>query len=221
MTATPSPDRRDTFADITRAYSPRYVAALGDVLGIEGGYADDPADRGGATKYGISLRFLVRCGQIDRNRDGLADFDLDMDGDIDRRDIQRLTKQDAAWLYHHYFWKQLGAEDLPKPIGEMVFDQGVNGGLVAARKLLQRAINACGAHVSDFQRLAVDGLIGPQTRLQLYAVIEHPGLGLAALAEAYREQVRARYRAIVAEDPSQRRFLTGWLARADHLGGAA
>jgi lysozyme family protein len=27
------------------------------------------------------------------------------------------------------------------PIGEMLFDQGVNGGLTAARKLLQRAIN--------------------------------------------------------------------------------
>lgn len=203
-----------------RAYSSRYVAALRDVLGIEGGHANDPADRGGETKYGISLRFLVSAGKIDSNKDGLADFDLDMDGDIDGRDIRQLTKQDAAWLYHYFFWKPLAAEDLPQPIGEMLFDQGINGGLVAARKLLQRAINACSVHVSGARRLKVDGLIGPQTVLAMHSVIEHPGLGMRALAEAYREAVRARYRAIAANDPSQKRFLKGWLRRADELGRA-
>lgn len=212
------PASTGSFDVVVRAYSPRYIAALRDVLGIEGGHANDPVDRGGETNFGISLRFLVTAGKIDTDGDGLADFDLDMDGDIDGRDIRLLTKQDAAWLYHYYFWKPLEADSFEAPIGEMLFDQGVNGGLVSARKLLQRAINACTAHISDVRRLTVDGQIGPQTRLAMLTVLDHPGLGMRALAEAYREATRARYRAIVAADPAQKRFMRGWLARAERLG---
>jgi hypothetical protein len=79
---------------------------------------------------------------------------------------------------------------------------GVNGG-GAAQKLLQRAINACTAHIPS-RRLVVDGAIGPKTRTAMDAVLDHPGLGMPALAEAYREAARARYRAIARSDPSQR-----------------
>jgi hypothetical protein len=37
------------------------------------------------------------------------------------------------------------------------------------------------------------------------AVLDHPALGMPALAEAYREAARARYRAIASVDPRQRR----------------
>jgi lysozyme family protein len=208
----------ESFEIVVRGYSPRYVAAVRKLLGIEGGHSNDPVDRGGETKFGISLRFLKAEGGIDADGDGLADFDLDMDGDIDGRDIRLLTVGDAVWLYHYYFWKPLGAEQLEAPIGEMLFDQAVNGGLSSAQKLLQRAINACNAHVSDAPRLTVDGVAGPRTLLAMASVLEHPGLGMRALAEAYREQARARYRAIAAADPSQGRFLKGWLRRADELG---
>lgn len=201
-----------------RGYSERYRAAVDREIGIEGGLSDDPVDRGGTTQYGVSLRFLVAEGKIDLDHDGLADFDLDMDGDIDGRDIRLLTKGDAVWIYSAFFWKPLRCEEWDKPLGEMLFDQGINGGLVAAKKLFQRAINACNAHVSDAPRLAVDGLLGSRTVLAEHEVLEHPGLGIQALAEAYREEARKRYRAIAAADPSQRRFLKGWLARADALG---
>lgn len=203
---------------VVNAYSPRYAAAIGKELVIEGGFVDDKLDHGGATKYGISLRFLVAEGKIDLDHDGLADFDLDMDGDIDGHDIRALKKGDAVWLFHSCFWKRFECEDFDRPIGEMLFDQAINAGGLAAKKLLQRAINACGAHVSDFTRLQVDGALGPRTRLSMISVLEHPGLGMPALAEAYREEARKRYRAIAAADPSQQRFLEGWLARADQLG---
>lgn len=203
-------------------YSPRYLAAFKDLLGIEGGFVDDPADRGGATKYGISLRFLVAEGAFDDDGDGKADFDLDMDGDIDGRDIRALTPGDARYLYHRCFWQPLRADILPRPLGEMLFDQGVNGGRTTARKLLQRAINNCllsapkqaGAGLP----LKVDGQIGDATMRKLGWVLRYPALGMPALIDSFRHEVRERYREIVRRFPSQQRFLRGWLARAERLG---
>lgn len=202
-----------------RGYSPRYTAAVSKLLGVEGGRTNDPLDHGGETAFGVSLRFLRAEAKADPAF--AAKFDLDMSGDIDGRDVRLLTKGDAVWIYNACFWKPLGCDAWPAPIGEMLFDQAVNGGAVASCKLLQRAINSCNAHVSDAPRLVVDGKLGPRTHLALDKVLEHPGLGMSALAEAYRQQARARYRAIVADDPSQALYLDGWLNRADALGADA
>lgn len=202
---------------VVQGYSPRYARAVRHVLGIEGGWVNDPVDRGGATKYGISLRFLVSEGQIDLDSDGIADFDLDMDGDIDAADIRMLTIGDAIYLYHRCFWQRLDAEAFAAPIGEMMFDQAVNGGLAAARKLLQRALNYLIAKTAR-PPLVVDGQIGAQTLAALGYAIDY--YGMERLVLAYRRVVKDRYRAIVAANPSQKRFLRGWLRRADLLGAA-
>lgn len=211
-------DRGVSRGDIAALYSRRYMVAVSKLLGVEGGFVDDRADRGGATKYGISLRFLKAEGSIDHNHDGLKDFDLDMDGDIDGADVRNLTMSGAVGLYHRCFWEAENCEALPEPIGEMLFDQAVNGGLLAAKKLLQRAVNACAVHIHGVARLKVDGGIGAKTLAAMAAVIDHPGIGIDGLAEAYREQARSRYRAIALADRSQRKFLKGWLNRADELG---
>jgi lysozyme family protein len=211
---------------VVEGYSQRFAKAVRHVLAVEGGFVDDPADRGGATKYGISLRFLKAEGQIDEDGDGFADFDLDFDGDIDGQDIRKLTRQDAVVLYHRCFWVRAQAASFPAPLGEMVFDQAVNGGLVAARKLLQRAINAClieargksGAVGGVPGTLAVDGAIGPKTRAALAWVLKSRRFGVEALADYYRAAAKERYRDIVRRNPSQSRFLKGWLARADRMG---
>ena len=209
------------------SYSARYSAAFPHLINAEGGYSDHAADRGGATKYGISLRFLVAEGKVDLNRDGVADFDLDMDGDIDAADIRALTIDHAKALYWRCFWLPVRAEQFPRPLGEAMFDQAVNGGLVSARKLLQRAVNLC---LMQAERaggmkhiLKVDGEIGPATSSAVLWVLQYPAQGMPALLRAFRDAVKERYRAIAARDPSQAVFLKGWLARADRLGrdGAA
>ena len=208
-------------------YTPRFRAAVTDLLVTEGGarFVNDPVDRGGATRYGISLRFLAAEGAFDEDGDGRADFDLDMDGDIDGQDIRQLTAGDAIYLYHRCFWQRLEADSFPRPMGEMLFDQAVNGGLATAGKLLQRAINECLMRRPGTRKgvtlLKVDGVIGPVTRTCLQQILQHPGSGMPALIAAYRDAVRERYRAIVRRWPSQKRFLRGWLARADQLGRSA
>lgn len=202
--------------DIAASYSRRFMAAVAKLLGTEGGFVDDPADRGGATKDGISLRFLQGEGKIDPSI--AHDFDLDMDGDIDVDDIRLLTMSEAISLYYRCFWDRNQLETFCEPIGEILLDQEVNDGTAGGNKLLQRAINACTAHIAGVERLNVDGDLGDKTKAAMAEVLSHPALGMPALVEAYREAAKARYRAIVAADPSQQRFLNGWLARADALG---
>ena len=216
----PTPETVDAIIEV-EGYSPRYAAAIRELLGIEGGFVDDPADHGGATKYGISLRFLAAEGAFDEDGNGKPDFDLDMDGDIDGRDIRQLTKGDATYLYLKCFWRPLEADQFPRPLGEMLFDQAVNGGISAARKLLQRAVNSCimNSRVKAAPALlTVDGQIGQATKDTVWWIVRFPALGMPALIEAYRDAVRERYRDIVRRNPSQQRFLRGWLARAERLG---
>ncbi len=198
--------------DITvDGWSARFARAFDHLLGVEGGFVDDPVDRGGATKYGISLRFLRAEGAFDEDADGFADFDIDRDGDIDGQDIRKLTVADARCLYLRCFWKPLRADELKPPIGEMLFDQAVNGGRRAAVKMLQRALNLPGR-----ESLAVDGVLGRKTLARLDELVASHGMNW--LVNSYRAAVKHRYRQIAAANPSQQRFLKGWLARADKLG---
>jgi lysozyme family protein len=200
-------------------WSPRFAKAVAKLLTIEGGYVNDPKDRGGATKYGISLRFLKAEGAFDLDRDGKKDFDLDFDGDIDFQDIRLLSLADARVLYNRCFWQKMDCDNLPRPLGEIMFDQGVNGGLHAARKMLQMAINLCLVkYESAPPQIAVDGQVGMRTLSAMNWVICWGALGMPALINAYRNVVRVRYQNIVQADPSQKRFLKGWLLRAANLG---
>lgn len=207
---------------IVQGYSERYAAAFRKVLGVEGGYVDDAHDMGGATRFGVSLRYLKSAGQIDLDHDGFADFDLDFDGDIDAADIRKLTVGDARYLFHRDFWVPMQCDSFARPLGEMLFDQGVNGGASAAKKLLQKAINAIIARYDRFadrpELLKVDGDIGEATRRALEWALRISAAGMPAIVTAYRDAAKARYLAIVGANPKQQRFLKGWLARADELG---
>ena len=52
------------------AFTAEEMRQLRKLLEIEGGWVNDPKDRGGATKYGISLRFLAAEGAFDADGDG-------------------------------------------------------------------------------------------------------------------------------------------------------
>ncbi|TPC97980.1 peptidoglycan-binding protein, partial [Escherichia coli] len=72
-------------------FSPAFEHALNFILraDIEGVYVNDPTDRGGETKYGISDR-----------RDGVIDGKIDVNGDgnPDTR-IRDLTRAPVAQIY--------------------------------------------------------------------------------------------------------------------------
>ncbi|MBU6167322.1 MAG: hypothetical protein KGQ52_14510 [Alphaproteobacteria bacterium] len=191
----------------TRDAADRFSICLERVFAHEGGFNNLKADRGGATNFGISLRFLQ--GEAAMNpavRRLLADQGLG--GPVTAQTIRAISADTAASLYLWCFWVPCRCDELPAGVDGMLFDQAVNAGRTNGARLLQRAVNFAGHH----PHLAEDGQIGPRTIAAAQAV------RFVDLRAAFREVAVQRYRAIVEANPSQQKFLRGWLARAAALG---
>src|SRR4030042_2435969 len=85
------------------------------VIGLEGGYSDNPADPGGETKYGISKRAFP---------------DLD---------IKNRTLEQAKEIYLVEYWAKSCCDDLVSPLNIYLFDAAVNIGVGTARALLAKS----------------------------------------------------------------------------------
>ena len=189
--------------------SNQFEKALKHLLAFEGGYANDPADSGGETFRGISRRNWPKWPGwplIDRAKAGGTKtaklINATFAGD---QEMERLV----ADFYRQNFWKPFERFGLPERLTAKLFDTAVNMGAGRAAKLLQTAVNSLGSVV----KLAVDGAIGPRTLDALGLILDAP-TGESRVLTAYAEAQAGHYRAIVANKPSQGKFLTGWLQRA-------
>jgi lysozyme family protein len=179
--------------------------AFEKVLELEGGFVNHRSDPGGATNFGISIRYLLDRGDLDR--DGLPDGDVDGDGDIDIDDIRALTPAAAKHLYHTGFWLPNRLyEVLNQEVGEKIFDMVVNMGSRQAWKLVQRALNG---RAYSGAPLVVDGIVGPNTLNALNDLARN-----ATLIEAIRDEQRSFYQRLILKRPSLAVFENGWMNRA-------
>lgn len=164
----------------------------------EGGYSNNPKDRGGATNYGISLRYL--------KTQKIIDGDLDGDGDIDWQDILLLTKDLAKKVVLEDWWTPNHYGDFSPAIGRKLLSLSYNMGTKSAHRLIQQAVRAC----NDRERLSIDGVLGKHTRV---AILCQPP---EALLAALKSEAAGYYRCLVARRPDQAEFINGWLNRAYH-----
>ncbi len=94
--------------------------AIIKTIAKEGGsrFTDDPKDRGGATKYGISQRAYPNV------------------------DIRNLTEQQARDIYKRDYWDRVrGDEIISQAIAENIFDTCVNMGVRTGSRLAQLALD--------------------------------------------------------------------------------
>ena len=117
--------------------------------------------------------------------------------------IRDLTLEDAKKIYYRDFWlKGRFEEILDDLVSTQVFDLSVNLGIRAAVIVLQRALRSVGKTVQE------DGLMGSETLLA--TMYSEP----RCLSAAIKSEAAGYYRQIAANNPSQQKFLKGWLNRA-------
>ena len=166
------------------------------VIDREGGYADHPADRGGATRWGVT--------EARARADGY-------DGDM-----RHFTRAQAASIYRRLYWllPRFDRVALRAPdIAAELFDTGVNMGPAVATGFLQRALNALNRGATDFPDLATDGQVGPVTLAALDAfLLTRNGRGEQVLLKAIEALQGERYVALAERRPANEAFLYGWLA---------
>ena len=179
------------------------------LLLVEGGYVNHALDRGGPTKFGVTLASWQRFGR-----------DLNNDGRIDANDVKLLTEADALAVYKSQYWDRINGDKIKnQAVAEIVFDMYVNAPSIAV-KMLQNILNR------DFNKnLVIDGGLGPKT---LEAVNSVDGDRLHDIYKQARV-IYYNYRAAailpvghwpeffaaqgIKQNASQKVFLKGWLNR--------
>lgn len=123
-----------------------FEQAISKVLAHEGGYVNDPTDRGGETNYGITIAVARENGYSG----SMKDMPIEVAKDI----------------YKHKYWDKVRAEELPESIRYIVFDTAINMGVTRAVKLLQQ----CG-EVDDDGIFGTKTMLGAsQVELYQYAL---------------------------------------------------
>jgi lysozyme family protein len=132
---------------------------IGGIIKREGGFVDNPADPGGATKYGITLRTL-------ENWRGYK---------INAADVEALTEAEAWKIYRRRYLEDTHIEKIPNAeLRAVVLDAAVNHGPGTAVAMLQRALG-----VTD------DGILGPNT-LAAIPYLEPRRVAIRQLAQRAR-----------------------------------
>lgn len=131
----------------------RFQHCLAHVLRHEGGYVDHPADPGGATNMGITRRTLAEWR-------GVSPW-----ADLPKREVQNLTRHEAARIYQANYWTKCAAERMPPGLDLALFDFAVNSGPGRAVRILQAQVGA-----------SEDGIVGDQTMGALATCLRRSGL---------------------------------------------
>lgn len=153
----------------------------------EGGYVNDPLDRGGATNMGVTVGTWKLLG-YDKNGDGI----------INNSDMKLLSKDDFKFVLRKYWdkWQadQIKNQSIANILVDWYWGSG-KWGIVIPQRLLG---------------LKQDGVVGPKTLSKLNEEIDKDAEALFDKIFAARVKFLDD---IVKNNPSQKRFIKGWKNR--------
>lgn len=171
----------------------------------EGGYANNPNDRGGETYKGIARKFWSEWEGwkiIDSYKKHVRNFESDLEKDQGLQDA-------VLAFYKRYFWNELSLDQVnDQQIATELFDTGVNMSTNTAGTFLQRSLNVLNNQGRMYPDLLVDGRIGAKT-IQVLNAHKSPSRVLKMLNCLQG----AKYVAICENNPSQEEFMWGWMNR--------
>ena len=147
-------------------------------------------DRGGATNKGVTLATWRRYG-----------YDKDCDGDIDERDVMLITEYDAIYeIMKPVYWDKWQADKIQsQAIANLVVDWYWNSGAYGIR-LPQKILG-----------VKMDGAVGPKTIAALNGYPDQREL----FNRLWKE--REDYLRRLGANPTQKKFLQGWLNRLNSI----
>jgi lysozyme family protein len=169
---------------------------IDDAIGREGGYVNHPADRGGATRWGITEAVARAHGY--------------------RAEMRNFPRADAVAIYLQIYWLRPGFDSIlaiaPKIAAEL-FDTGINMGPAVAVAFLQRALNALNRNASDYADIVSGPRVDDATidALKSFLIKRKPG-GEQVLMKALEALQGERYLDLAERRPANEAFLYGWLA---------
>jgi lysozyme family protein len=169
---------------------------IDDVIGREGGYSNHPADRGGATRWGITEAVARAHGY--------------------RGDMRTFPRDEAVALYTRIYWVRPGFDRIAAVAPEIaaeLFDTGVNMGPGVAVSFLQRALNALNRGASDYADIVPGVRIDDATVAALTTFLnKRAPHGERVLMKALEALQGERYLDLAERRPANEAFLYGWLA---------
>jgi lysozyme family protein len=169
---------------------------IDEVIGREGGYSNHPADRGGATRWGVTEAVARAHGY--------------------RGDMRGFPREAAVEIYRRLYWINPGFDQVatraPKVAAEL-FDTGVNMGPSTATGFLKRTLNALNRGEVDYDDIGSAPIIDSATLAALDAFMaKRGGAGEAILLKALEALQGERYLRLAETRPANEAFLYGWLA---------
>jgi len=174
------------------------VNALVDgLIDREGGYVNNPADKGGPTCFGITEAVARANGY--------------------RGAMRQLPRDEAAAIYKRLYWLRPRLDEVAKRSGRLaaeLFDTGANMGPAVAVTFLQRALTALNRNGKDYPDLVPDGRVGTVTLAALDSFLATRGgtSGETVLLRALEALQGERYLRLAERRPANEAFLYGWLA---------
>lgn len=161
------------------------------IISVEGGYVNHKADRGGPTKFGITLKTYSSWAEKQCSIE----------------ELKLINEATAHQIYYKRYYNKPGINKLPEELWFQMLDCSINHGPSRAIKLLQKTINSTFNGV-----LSVDGRLGNYT----LGACAHEQYVLGDDLNNNLVDRRIKfYCKIVRRDKTQSVFLRGWLKRAD------
>jgi len=171
-----------------------YQDIINSIILNEGGYINNPADRGGPTNFGITQATARVNGYM---------------GDM--KDLPRLTAEKIYRLRYIIIPGFDKVAAMSEAVAEELIDIGVLMGPGTATIYFQRLLNVFNQQGSEYADIFVDGQIGPVTMAAFKAYLDYRKEGAVVMVKALDNLQGAGFVELAEKNPSQESFVYGWL----------